>query len=130
MNSKRFIPLDVRSDAVEQVKKPQVIVVKKKPQNDAGPIIIPAELDKLIDDTVAFLEEEKERKKQQIIVGKQNDTRPIIIPVELDKLINDDVVAFLEKEKRRKQRQRIKRKKANKRRYQKMLWVKRYRYKK
>lgn len=63
--------------------------------------------------------------KKQPVVVKQNDADPILIPVELDNLI-DDTVAFMQIEKRRKERQRIKRKKANKRRYQKMLWAKRY----
>ena len=122
MNSKKFIPLDVHPVAIEQPKasanddddveditddeeevewKPKLIVVKK-------PQIIVV-------------------KKQPVI--KQNDADPIILPVELDNLI-DDIVAFHEIEKRRKQRQRIKRKKANKRRYQKMLWAKRYGHKK
>lgn len=136
MNSRRFIPLDVRPVVLEQAKV-VVPVVIEQPKALASD-----DVENITDDE----EDEWKRKpnqqqnlivvkKPQIIVVKkqpvvkQNGIDPIIIPAELDALI-DDIVAFHEIEKRRKQRQRIKRKKANKRRYQKMLWAKRYKHKK
>ena len=130
MISRRFVPLDVRPVVLEQAK----VVV---------PVVIEQPKALATDDVEDITDDEEVEwkpkpivvKKPQIIVVKkqpvvkQNDTDPIIIPAELDALI-DDIVAFHEIEKRRKQRQRIKRKKANKRRYQKMLWAKRYKHKK
>ena len=127
MNSKRFVSLDggypvvieqpkvLANDVVEDISdEEEEEEWKQKPNHQQQNIIV------------------VKKKPQVIVVKKQTvvvNTDPIRIPVELDNLI-DDIVAFYEIEQRRKQRQRIKRKKANKRRYQKMLWEKRYRYKK
>lgn len=144
MNSKRFIPLDIHPNMIEQPKTFVNDDVEEITDDDEEVEWKPKPIE-IVED-ITDDEEEVEwkqkpivvvkkpqiiviKKQQQPVVAIQNNTDPNIIPIELDNLI-DDILEIYEIEKRRKQRQRIKRKKANKRRYQKMLWAKRYGYKK